>query len=374
MEEKHLHIICHDVPYPPDYGGIIDLFFKIKTLSQQGIRIHLHCYEYGRGQQPELNKYCLEVNYYMRKEGHKGFSHKLPYIVCSRTNQDMLSKLLQDDYPILIEGVHCTYLLTDDRFNQRKMILRLQNAEYIYYRQLYYAEKSLLKKLYYWHESKLLKQYEKEISGKVQILAIAEQDVVAYKAEFSIDNISYLPVFIPRQEVLSRPGNGCYCLYHGNLSVAENEKAALWLLQCVFNDLEFPIVIAGKAPSARLEKMVRQHPYACLVADPSEEEMQDIIGKAQLHVIPSFNCTGVKLKLLNALFNGRHCVADEETVGYSKLKSLCHIGTDALAFKEIITEIYERPFTMEEIECRKKLLLSEYNNRTNGEKLIQWIW
>jgi hypothetical protein len=138
--------------------------------------------------------------------------------------------------------------------------------------------------------------------------------------------------------------------------------------------LDLPFVIAGKNPSARLQKIAHQHPYTCLVADPSEEEMQDIISKAQVHVIPSFNCTGIKLKLLNALFNGRHCVADEETVLYSRLKILCHVGVDADAFKEIISEIYERPFTVEEIESRKKILLTEYNNRNNGEKLIQQIW
>jgi glycosyltransferase involved in cell wall biosynthesis len=374
MNEKHLHIICHDVPYPPDYGGVVDQFYKIKALFEQGIRIHLHCYEYGRGRQAELNKYCHEVNYYLRREGHKGFSHKLPYIVCSRTSQEMLDRLLMDDYPILLEGIHCTYLLLDDRFRLRKVVLRLHNTEYEYYRQLFRSERSLFRKLYYWHESRMLKRYEKMISNKVLVLALAEQDVELYKSAFAVKSIAFLPVFVPSGELHCRPGQGCYCLYHGNLAVAENEKAALWLIQEVFNDLNLPLVIAGRKPSPRLEKMANQSPHTCLVADPSEEEMQDIIGKAQVHVIPSFNCTGTKLKLLNALFNGRHCVADEETVMHSPLKSLCHIGVDANAFKHIITEIYERPFTTEEINCRKKVLQAEYNNEQNAKKLIRWIW
>ena len=28
--EKKLHIICHDVPWPADYGGVVDLFYKLK--------------------------------------------------------------------------------------------------------------------------------------------------------------------------------------------------------------------------------------------------------------------------------------------------------------------------------------------------------
>ncbi|HEX4849932.1 MAG TPA: mannosyltransferase, partial [Puia sp.] len=160
MPERHLHIIAHDVPFPADYGGVFDLFYKIKSLHQAGIKIHLHCFEYGRDEQPALKDFCEDVNYYSRREGHKGFSHKLPYIVCSRSNQDLLENLLRDNFPILAEGVHCSYLLNDNRFNGRKIILRLHNVEWLYYRQLFKSSSSLFKKIYYYHESKILKQYE----------------------------------------------------------------------------------------------------------------------------------------------------------------------------------------------------------------------
>ena len=106
MEDKHLHIVCMDVPYPVDYGGVFDLFHKIRCLHGAGVKIHLHCFEYGRGEQDSLNEYCDAVNYYARHEGHKGFSHRLPYIVCSRSSGRLLDNLLQDEYPILLEGIH----------------------------------------------------------------------------------------------------------------------------------------------------------------------------------------------------------------------------------------------------------------------------
>ena len=369
-----MHIICLDVPFPPDYGGIIDIFYKIKALSEHGIFIHLHCFEYGRGEQPELNKYCVDVHYYSRSRGHKGISHQLPYIVCSRTDETLINELLRDDYPILLEGVHCSFLLADRRFKERKIVLRLHNTEYEYYRQLSHAERSLPKKIYYWHESRMLKNYERKISSEVCILALAERDVARYKSEFEAENISYLPVFIPSADITSRQGNGCYCLYHGNLSVAENEKAAVWLLKNVFNDLQVPFVIAGKSPSARLQKYSGEHPHCCLVSDPSDEEMQDIVGKAQVHVIPSFNSTGIKLKLLNALFNGRHCLVNAEAVGESRLARLCHIGADAGDFKKKIIELFDRPFSMDEVRCRSELLHQEYNNQKNADTLIRWLW
>ena len=94
--DKHLHIINFTVPYPADYGGVIDLFWKLPALQAQGVKIHLHCFDYGRGKQTELNKYCTSVNYYERSSGLKGFNLNLPYIVSSRKNETLFNNLLKE--------------------------------------------------------------------------------------------------------------------------------------------------------------------------------------------------------------------------------------------------------------------------------------
>jgi hypothetical protein len=372
--DKHLHIVCLDVPYPVDYGGVFDLFQKVKGLHAAGVTIHLHCFEYGRGEQPALNEYCAEVRYYARCEGHKGFSHKLPYIVCSRSSSQLLDRLLQDDYPILLEGVHCSYLLNDERFAGRQIVLRLHNVEYQYYRQLYHSERSLLKKLYYLHESNLLRSYENRIAGKVKILAVSEKDREQYRTEFGAGNIQTLPVFLPFEEVTTREGTGCFSLYHGNLSVPENEQAVAWLLKNVFSALELPLIISGKKPSARLVRLIGQFPMACLIANPSQEELQDLIAKAQVNILPSFNCTGIKLKLLNALYNGRHCIVNHGMVDGTGLEPLCHVVEGADQMRSRIEEVYTQPIRPDEIATRKRLLMGTYDNRKNIGRLLQSIW
>jgi glycosyltransferase involved in cell wall biosynthesis len=366
--------VCLDVPYPLDYGGVFDLFQKIKSLHAAGVKIHLHCFEYGRGQQPVLNEYCAEVNYYTRHEGHKGFSHKLPYIVCSRSNGQLLENLLKDDHPILLEGIHCTYLLNDERFRQRRIVLRLHNVEYQYYRQLYHTEKSLWKKIYYLHESNMLRHYEQQIALRVKILAVSEKDSEQYRTEFGADNIETLPVFLPFEEVRTREGTGCFCLYHGNLSVPENEQAVIWLLKNVFTSLELPLIVSGKNPSARLTRLIFQYPLTCLIPDPSEEELQDLIAKAQVNILPSFNCTGVKLKLLNALFNGRHCLVNGGMVEGSGLKSICHVADSAEAMRSMVQDLYTQAMRPEEIDVRKEVLAGIYNKEDNLQQLLRSIW
>ncbi len=222
-----------------------------------GIKIHLHCFEYGRGRQPELNKYCEEVHYYKRQK-LSAIKLRLPYIVSSRINRLLIQNLLKDDHPVLLEGVHCTYYLYNGALSNRKVLVRLHNVEYKYYQELARATNSFFKKLYFNIESRRLKKYENEIAKKAQFIAVNEIDKHAYEQNFSADHIEVLPVFLPFTRVTSKEGKGMFCLYHGNLSVVENEKVVFWLLENVFNELEIDLVIAGKNPSACFKKSNRK--------------------------------------------------------------------------------------------------------------------
>src|SRR6202000_533120 len=99
-------------------------------------------------------------------------------------------------------------LLNDERFDNRRVILRLHNVEYRYYRQMYHSERSLWKKIYYLHESNLLRQYERRIADKVKILAVSAKDNEQYRKEFGAEDIETLPVFLPYEEVRSKEGTG----------------------------------------------------------------------------------------------------------------------------------------------------------------------
>ncbi len=374
--EKHLHIVSLGIPYPVDYGGVFDLFYKLPALQKQGVQIHLHCFDDGVGEQPELKKYCVTVDYYKRVTGHKSLSTSLPYIVASRRNKTLLDNLLKDDYPIFMEGIHCTFLLNDKRFNNRKKFVRIHNVEYKYYWNLYLSASSILHKLYYRIESSLLKKYEQQIASKATAYwAVTPKDVKVYRTEFGCKKIDYLPVYLPEDWKLNcLQGIGNYCLYHGDLSVDTNEKAAIWLLQKVFSKIKLPLVIAGKNPSKKLIRLAHSQNHTCIVSDPSEREMQDMISKAHINILPSYSNTGIKLKLLNALFNGRHCIANNATVEGSGLDDLCFIVNDAKSFQEKISELNSQPFTCDTIEYRRKILQTIYSNEANAKQQVQWIW
>lgn len=373
--EKHLHIISLDTPYPVDYGGVYDLFYKLPALQEQGVKIHLHCFTKDRDEQPELNKYCEEVFYYPRNTSNKALSSKLPYIVESRNSDTLKTRLLQDDYPVLMEGVHCTAIANDERFKNRKLFVRLHNTENEYYKQLYQFSTKVKTSVYYWLESKRLYKYEKSLWQHVSGLwAVALKDMEYYQQEFYGTNIQYLPLFIPGWKMNVQEGMGNYCLYHGNLEIEENEFAALWLVKNVFKKINLPFVIAGKNPSKKIFQAIKKNKNISIVANPGEKQMEGIISKAHIHVLPSFNNTGIKIKLLNALFNGKHCVVNDAMVAGTELIELCHVVNDAGEFAERIQLLYHQPLTIGEKNLRMKILQTEFSNQANAQKIVHWIW
>ncbi len=372
---RYLHIVCLDTPWPADYGGAIDMFCKIEALHRAGIKIHLHYFSYRhRGNPNELNQFCESISVYERKTGWRGYSGKLPYIVSSRINRQLIDTLNKDDHPVLLEGIHCTGILPWLNQPGRKIMVRMHNDEPEYYKQLARTARNLFKKIYYRNESRLLKKYQKNLPGQLIYACITSTDAVHFREQHKLPNAFFLPAFIPYQEVSGKEGIGNFCLYHGNLAVPENEKAAAWLLTNVFPKIKIPLVVAGRHPSRRLDKLAHLCQHTCLVADPSSTEIDDLVKKAHINILPSFSTTGIKLKLLHALFEGRHCVVNKAMVTGTGLDGACHTGANADAFASIIMQLHHQPFSAGETSLRRQLLGNTYDNRKNAEAIIAYLW
>ena len=372
--EKRLHVVCLDVPYPANYGGASEMFNKIRALHAEGVSLILHCYDYGKGIQPALQRYATEVHYYERSTGHKGVSMTLPYIVASRASAELLANLSKDTHPILFEGIHTTHPLHQGLLEGRRCLVRLHNIEHSYYRQMSRHSRDPFRKAYSFVESLLLERYERETAHRATLLPISEREASKIRKEQPKADVRPLPAFVGLDTAESETGMGSFCIYHGNLSVAENEKAATWLLKKVFNDLAIPLVVAGKAPSARLRRLAHREQHTCIVADPTENEMRDMVRKAQMHVLPSFSDTGVKFKLLNAVFCGRHVVTNDAMVLGTGLETACHLANSPAAFKSVVTQLFRRPFEEEEVTLRERLREMNFDDRANARRLISWIW
>jgi len=181
-----LHIISFDIPFPANYGGVIDVFYKIRALHQAGVSIHLHCYEYKREPAPELNQYCQSVRYYPRKTGFLTNFGVKPYIVASRISEKLVDNLQNDNFPILFEGLHTCGIMVDARLKGRFMIYRESNIEHHYYFQLFKAEKNPVKKFYFLAESMRLKFFQKILRHASVMLTVSRMIRITFLVPFLI--------------------------------------------------------------------------------------------------------------------------------------------------------------------------------------------
>jgi hypothetical protein len=374
MSERHLHIISFAIPYPANYGGVIDVYHKLRALHAAGIKIHLHCFSYERESAPELLELCETVHYYPRLTGLSSAITSKPYIVASRRSVDLLNRLLSDNYPILFEGLHSCYYLDHPALKGRKLIYRESNIEHDYYYHLAKAEKNLFSRVYFLLASLKLRFFQRVLKHASMMLVVSEEDCVYLRKRFPGSLVTYLPSFHANAMVNSLEGRSDYALYHGNLSVPENYKSAEFLVKNVFESDKYPLIIAGLNPPKHIRELVKNKKHIRLVENPHQEEMDKLIQNAHINILVSFQTTGLKLKLLNTLFIGRFVLVNTSMLNGTGLNDLCIIADDAGRLKLALNELFNRKFEPVEIEKRKKILENRFSNQINASRLIQVVF
>ncbi len=368
--QKHLHIISFDIPFPANYGGVIDVYHKIRCLHASGIKIILHCFEYGnRKQSPELEKICFKVYYYKRHTHFINHFTILPFNVKSRISKELKQNLLRDDYPILFEVLHSCYLLKDEALKDRIKLFRHSNIEHHYFFELAKSEKSFLKKMYLYVEAFKLKHFEKIITNANGILAVSKTDLNYFKKTYEKIPSYYLPSFHQHDEVKIKSGKGDYILYHGNLSISENYDAAEWLIKNVFSQINQKVIIAGLNPPSFLTDLIAQYSNISLIINCSSIEMNDLISHAQIHCIYTSQESGLKLKLLNILYSGRHILANDKILNGTDLDSCCQICNTPAEYIAAINLLMDKEYSSNFINQRKKDLF-QFNNLQKTNYLI----
>lgn len=365
---KQLHIVAFAIPYPADYGGVIDIYYKVKALHDLGVEVILHCYQYRRPASRALNRICKKVYYYPRRTFKNPFYGNLPYIINSRNSSALLQNLVDVDAPILFEGMHCTYHLQAEELKDRFKMVRMHNIEHHYYRQLEQVEARYFKKYFFRVEADKLKKHLNVLRSAQSIAAISHSDEKYLKRKFN--NVVYIPAFHPNEGVLKPRKKESFVLYHGNLSVAENYEAAIKLSTNVFSKLSCSCVIAGNNAPNELRRVVDQYANIELVTDVESKEIDKLIAKAKVNVLYTDQGTGIKLKLLNALFKGGYAVVNPIMVKNTGLENLCIVAN---SFEKMIHKIENCLNDMEELDldARSEQLSQDFDNRRNALLLMK---
>ena len=373
MLKRQINLVAFDIPYPVDYGGVIDIYYKIKAFNDAGVKVHLHCFQYSREPSEELNKICESVKYYPRQVSKAHLFNLKPYIVVTRESNELLCNLQKNDFPVLFEGLHCCYYLNHKHLQNRIKVVRTHNIEHNYYHNLATVERVVFRKYYFLNEAAKLKRYEKVLVNADALASISKSDCEYYSGIFK--NVSLVSAFHPNENVNINEGTGKYCLYHGSLEVGENNEAAMFLVNKVFNDIKTTLIIAGNRPSQELRQAAVNHSNIEIKDNITTEEIYELISNAQINILPTFQSTGIKLKLLASLFSGRHCIVNSFMVNNTGLETLCTVTDKPEEMKKEIIRHMKLPFKKEDISLRENILNNSiFSNKSNISQLIKLLF
>lgn len=364
MHNKQLQIVTFNNPYPPNFGGAIDMFYKIKALHNLGVKIYLHVYCFDRDDLSGIKPYCVKVFVYKKSNTLSNHFSTTPFCVKSRYSKDILKNLKSINAPILFESIRTTGVLLNETFNQ-PIAVRCHNIEHDYSWGLSNSEHNWLKKIAFLIEGYKLKYYEKILNNVNVLFPISHYEYAYFKKNYSPKTV-FLPVFQENINIKSKNGYGNYALYHGDLAVSDNVKSALFLIN-VFKSLNHKLVIASSTVQNNIVKEINKYNNISYRVIETSEELDLLIENAHINVLYSFQKSGTKLKVFNALFKGRHCILNTNMVDDPEILKICTVINNKADYINAVKLLFNTEFKL----CKKRQnILNNYNANLIGKKII----
>ena len=136
---------------------------------------------------------------------------------------------------------------------------------------------------------------------------------------------------------------------------------------------KYKTVIAGKRPSDEMMHEASRLKHVKIIPNPSLVQMNELISNAQVCLLNASQPSGMKLKLINALCQGRHVVTSVSVVAGTHLESLCNLASGADEWVSLTDRLMKEDFTPEMREKRKLLLSEIADNNLNARKIVEFI-
>lgn len=348
-----------DWPWPANYGGIIDVYYRLEALLSRGVRLRVHVVAFEdrvAGMPAHWQEAGVEVFWHPRRCWWSGLSPK-PYISSSREVGSLLTGLANGANVILFEGLHSCAYLGHPRLSGKQQWVRVHNREADYYRELADRPAPLAKRLYYREEARRLRGYEDRVLAQADLLLPASPQDEAWCEGLAPGRVFGHRSYTSVQHVESRAGRGDYALFHAALHVEDNVAAALTLMDRFAQLPNLKLVIAGRQAPEVLRKRIQDTPSISLEADPSAERMDELIAAAHVVTLHSAHAAGYKVKLVESLARGRHVLANSAMVtGSGVIATAVHVADDGVSWQAALVKLWETPFDEGEIARRQVLL------------------
>lgn len=316
IAKTRILVVCPDFVYPPNHGGRVDIWNRIKALNKLGGCVDIVCTvknqpldEYVAVVQKYANKLFLTE----RKNTIEDMFFYYPLQFHSRRN---LKNIKINNYYdlVLLEDTSVFGILENDTLRYDKLLLRLQNNNNIYYRNLSRSESVLWKKLYFFIESLKFKKLDKAVMEKVGNVAYISIDEMLYcNKNNNIKKVFFLPAAIDLN-IKKQSLSSHTVLLLGNLFMPNNQEGIKFYMEKIHPKLldvdNYKLIIAGNSRGISLKWLdLLCSRYNNIKIYDSPKTLESIYAASSVFVNPLLHGAGVKLRTINAIENGMPVVS-----------------------------------------------------------------
>lgn len=305
--------ITAEFPYPPNSGGRIYTWHRIKHLSETNDIFLFSLIE--DSDMKHLNdeivkKTFKSINIYKRKNKLKKAikGYKYPFSVATRKIEDIRMDIgtLVDKVDIdLIIIDHPQMLINCNMDYDIPKILTQHNIEYKAFKSMYKNSNSIIKKIIFKREFILMKKFEEEYYKNDLINAytfISEEDRQYFEKKYKKENLHLIPPGIDfiEKKYIKEKNNAI--VFTGKMDYEPNVQAMKWFCNNVFPQIKLDIpdaklYIVGKNPSKYINSLADES----IIVTGAVNSVENYLKLANIVVIPLLSGGGVKIKLMEAL-------------------------------------------------------------------------
>ncbi|MED5593611.1 glycosyltransferase [Janthinobacterium sp. P210006] len=380
-KNKSVLLICFDIPFPDNYGGVIDVWKRIVHLKKMGFTVHVISFYLSEKRLQAFNESeegkLVDRHFPIKSKlmpSWKWITYPLSMAIRFFSEKDArnLGSQLYSHYDYVIVE-HTKLLLSFFTMLQKfkisfgKKYLRMHNCEAEYYLSMAQAEKGIIRKLFYRIESLKYRHYEKKMLANQfvdEILFISDRDKEIIGP---VDlPTSVLPILTDHAYSLSTYENKINTLlFVGNLDLSDNIEAVkrlyAYLADWLALNSDVKLVIAGKKVESDM------NPFSDfslenveLFFNISNDFKENLMNQAKVFCSFSMNPAGVKLKTLEGASFGLPILANNNAVNGSGLENSV-LNIDSMSKEDVYAELTKIMRDGDYFQEKVELLFKSYN-------------
>ncbi len=229
------------------------------------------------------------------------------------------------DHYVMFQYIPSTY--------KGKIILHEHNCEFLIWKRFAEIEKSLPKKIALLNQAYRIRKYERQICRKANIILAAPNDTEQL-IKIGADPAKFYETYhLGDDSLLNEPDldfekTEKSLLYIGTLSWEANIDGLIWFYKEIWSSIkqqhpDIKLYIVGKKPDPRIKKIASKDKQIILTG--FIEDVEPFFQKSRLFITPLRFGSGIKVKVVNALYRGIPCVTTSIGIEGLKVKDAEHI-------------------------------------------------